>query len=452
MKQLSMSLFCLFLSFCFYACNKNKNDIIAINSSISENEITLIKKWLADQRASIGTSQIDTVIGALDWTLTNKTKYQSNNSLITVKLNLNTIAKNVANYIVGPNNKTAEYLVIVMDNSGEIQQGTIGQLTPNESLNSKQPSIIIKNVLSKESIEFNGSFTMFTLSNIFLYQLHYTNNKRVNELVVHAVGKEMSTKIKSNSLGGNIAKLKLSDIEKHATDETNCWTWYLFIFDEYGNIIDAIYLGVECDTPCALQSINPSGKIAIARVNCVANNSGGGGSSSVDMDNLCAAPSSVAKSAINAVKFIESTEEPSIDYGEEFDASTEEHPNAVKRPVITHLPLKTVWFSIIYWANFTAYFAGEIEKLEPNIGYETYSWNYLNFGSIAQTGGRIPPCTSVNWSQPVAAISITSDRKVANVKLTYTGQIQLTCLYNMQWGDPKSYFKSGRFIAGPNLN
>lgn len=152
------------------------------------------------------------------------------------------------------------------------------------------------------------------------------------------------------------------------------------------------------------------------------------------------------------MKFIESTEEPSIDYGEEFDASTEEHPNAVKRPVITHLPLKTVWFSIIYWANFTAYFSGEIEKLEPNIGYETYSWNYLNFGSIAQTGGRIPPCSSVIWSQPVAAISISSDRKVANVKLSYTGQVQLTCLYNMQWGDPKSYFKSGRFIAGPNLN
>ena len=58
MKQLSMSIFCLFLCFCFYACNKNKNDIIAINSSISENEITLIKKWLADQRTSIGTSQV----------------------------------------------------------------------------------------------------------------------------------------------------------------------------------------------------------------------------------------------------------------------------------------------------------------------------------------------------------------------------------------------------------
>ncbi|MDP1971740.1 MAG: hypothetical protein Q8J87_02125, partial [Sediminibacterium sp.] len=134
--------------------------------------------------------------------------------LITIKLSTKATAKRVSEYIVGANPFTTDYLVILMNESGKVMQGTIGQVTPSKSRNTTGSSELIKSILQKNPTDFNGAFMMLTLDRVFLYQFEYENFKRTKEYSVRSVTKKEEATIKSNSLQNTASYPKQNDIKR----------------------------------------------------------------------------------------------------------------------------------------------------------------------------------------------------------------------------------------------
>jgi hypothetical protein len=434
MKKQFWGFFALLIGVSFFACRKH--DVSDSGKTIkpaSEKEIATIKQWLSIQKNSDSKKDVDKLVEALNWSSTDKTSYKSTSTLITIKLSTKATARKVAKYIVGANDHTTDYLVVLMDSMGKILQGTIGQVTPHQSQDNSPPSELVANILNKKGTQFNGAFTMLTLSNDFLYQFQYENQKRTKEIVVQNVNKEIQAKIKTNSIKASSAKMLLNEIKKD--EEEVCWTWYLFIFDDYGNILDAIFLGIECVTPCALATIRNDGELGVVRVNCY---SGGGGGGGFNLEDLCNATSSQARAVFSNVTY-ESLNESTMDLSPEEPAPTDDYPQAVKRPVTPKWKFERVYVTLLYPTTFGAVFNGVVKK---NSESDPWQWESLSFGSIMKISGSPPPCFGVSWT---SSSSIALSGADAHVQLTYQYSFTITCPVTTEYASSGVKTKSKTF-------
>jgi hypothetical protein len=211
---------------------------------------------------------------------TDKSSYQTNLTLITIRISEKVTLRKYASKISTDKN-TTNYLIIAIDNNGVIQQGTIAQATPSESRENVQTSMLVGSILGNTCTAFNGTFTVMTLDRNFMYQFTYADNVRKSESALQSMQKTDIQKIRTAGIR-NIADVrKALERNVYIRTDSQCYDWYWFEFWSDGSVT-ATYLGTECepdpnDVPCAEAAIGGDGKLRLVTVNCYTLGGSGGG-------------------------------------------------------------------------------------------------------------------------------------------------------------------------------
>lgn len=257
---------------CFFGCNKNGDDLAKTNTPITDAQAIKIKSWLETKKEySKDKIGFTALVNSLDWSSTDQSSYQGSSTMITIPITQKIAERKYASKFT-TDDRTTNYLVITIDNTGEVQQGTIGQTTPSEFGGNLHASKLIGDILSNSCSVFNGTFTMMTLDRNFMYQFTYAEHVRRSESSFLPLRKGDIQKIRTNGVRSLADVRKSLARNSEVRSDDICYDWYWFEFWDDGTVT-ATYLGTVCEPvpgelPCAEAALGNDGKLGQVRVDC----------------------------------------------------------------------------------------------------------------------------------------------------------------------------------------
>ncbi len=165
---------------------------------------------------------------------------------------------------------------------------------------------------------------------------------------------------------------------------------------------------------------------------------GGGGD---EEDNECAMDCAEAQNMINAI----TTEHPDMITGETGTAGSPDANGIIRRPKNISWNFFRLNFSLGFHASYAAVYTGIIYK-EDNPAVTQWKWESLQYSDYQRSGNN-PPCVSTTMSVTASNPVISADRLGARATLTYSCQVNISCLNGMGAGSFQNTVNSTNFPA-----
>ncbi|MEJ7823769.1 MAG: hypothetical protein WKF85_15720 [Chitinophagaceae bacterium] len=171
---LNTSIFVIIFGISISSCQK---EVLDITPQTKTTDSTILKKvliWL-DKKNKPNARSIDSSVGYIKQNLIGNElrieKFNDKERLIIIPLKDDFKTLNVTT------EKTFKNLVIIENEKGEYRRGNIIEIIPKDQKYNKVPENLISKVYNNKSNELNGTFSILTITNKFIYELGYNKNK-----------------------------------------------------------------------------------------------------------------------------------------------------------------------------------------------------------------------------------------------------------------------------------
>ncbi len=425
MKKASVLLLAITIASILFACKKVIGTEEVPMLQASQGEIAKIKDWILSHKDFSNAGWTDSLIMKAGWRNSEKVLFRDSVYLISIPIDLKVVNSIISSSLLPANNTTKNCLLFSIDKSERILQGSIAQLTPENTISESHTLTLIEKIYARTSDRFNGAYSIFTIATQFLYQIKFKNNAEYSQI---SVSTQIPTKSnaprilstqplgeKNNFFVTNTSPGTTTIISTNTRLFQTCINWYLVTTLPGGfQIWDFLY---QTCSDCEQTSINPIGEVATVKVFCSGGNHQGGSSG-----NSCTFTNDDA-SLMDAGYVVESSDPGSSSSysGEWTDGSGVVRKNVDFSPWMffkADLPLG-------YYVSYSAYYTGV--EFKNNI-YDNWKYESITYQNQLQTGGSTPPCTSMSMSVAPGSSNISGDQRTANSTLTYSAVLTITCV------------------------
>jgi hypothetical protein len=444
MKQMRAILLGGVLAIGVFACQKMVSPDVEPVAPATTAEISKIKAWLKVQRDHFTTDKwLDSVDKFIDWSITQRLNFKESQTLVALPLNLTVRNAIRATGLGTETDASANYLIVTLDKAGEVAQGSIAQITPTDATAKVNAVRTAESAFLDKKSSYNGTFTIFTITKRFLYQVSFKNHQKEHTIELQLKDKTGKAKIKMN---GN---MKDAGVEKGAASSmafatgtntttiislpeqpkqkvnSDCLHWYLVWYYPDGTEVWT-YVYTTCAGVCSFQSFSTKGDTREVKVMC-------GGQPAEQQVGDCAYTTDEASALANSLS-VASTDLRCPNYlygGETYNSVTQRYEKTANacpwKFVKLNLPL-------FYWVTYAADYAGAIYKVSAN----DWRWVKLDYVSAYHHDGIVTPCHALAVNVTGLPTQYEDDGKYAKQLLTWRASLAVSCLGGIQVGTPRS--------------
>ena len=390
MRKLFLLMPCLgaIMLILFFSCKKENTEADTRQTPTNEKLISKIKSWLDGQKKDLSTAtvaRIDSLKLNLSYGELRLEKYIESKELIVIPVLSGFTSRN------NSDKDPANYLVMVFENQDSITRGDIIQYISSNSQKTA-PKNTFSKIFTYQDLDCSGQFTILGITDQLQLELKFEKGKLRSMAW-------LKKKTNSNNVSGRV-------------NECIDWylqTWYVWS-DGTVQLVSEVYVFTTCDGECWQP------RIANGRIFRVADCGGGGGGG--EGENCCLPTNTGFQLVSQAVS-------ENVSYTCGYEAVD---PNS---GLLTKTCLKSWKFNknTILWYSW--YHISREQAIEEN---EAGIWKFKTVTHVGvDQEGQLPPCVEYTFTLSSSTPSITNNRTRAQMSLTYTSSLRVTCF---SWATP----------------